>query len=160
MKVSTTELGIVALVIGYIAFYTHPVPYHIKDFLSSPVGTLIALLAILGITVYKSLIIGVFLAIAFIMSVGNLTEYLDPADQTPTNTQPSNKAPAPENNGALMKMLGKSIEKAGKKEEHKLDRISQHHQKKGTQPPPKPQSTSPPKPNTPNMKVMETFASV
>ncbi len=159
MKVSSLELGIVVLVIGYIAFYTHPVPSHIKDFLSSPVGIVIALLSIFGVTVYKSLIIGVFLTIAFLMSVGSVTEYLDSSEQTPTKEQPSNKAPAPENNGALMKMLGKTLEKAGEKKEHKVDRLSQHHQKKGTQPHPKTSSPTPPKANTPNMKVMETFAS-
>ena len=163
MRVSSLELGLVALVIGYIAFYTHPVPSHIHDFLRSPVGSVIALLAIFSVAVYKSLIVGVFLAIAFVMSVTSVTEYLDSAEQTPTTqSQPSNKAPTPEASGALMKMLGKEIEKAGNndgKKEHRLDRLAKHHQKKGTPPPTKPISVAPPKANTPNLKTMETFAS-
>jgi hypothetical protein len=156
MRVSSVELGIVALLIGYVAFYTHPVPSHIKDFLSSPVGTVIALLSILGVAVYKSLIVGVFLGIAFIMSVNSVTEYLDEKEQTPTTpekAQPSNKAPAPEAVGALMKLLGK------KPEAHKGERLEAHHQKKGTAPEPKVPAVANPKPNTPNLKTMETFAS-
>jgi hypothetical protein len=154
MRVSSVELGIVALLIGYVAFYTHPPPSHIKDFLSSPVGTVIALLSILGVTVYKSLVIGVFLAIAFIMTIRSVTEYLDEKDQKPVEkAQPSNKAPAPEAVGALMKMLGK------KPEAHKGDRLEQQQQKKGTPPAPKVPAVAPPKANTPNLKTMETFAS-
>lgn len=152
MRVSSVELGIVALLIGYVAFYTHPAPSHLKDFLSSPVGTVIALLGIFGVAVYRSLIVGVFLAIAFVMTVRSVTEYLDEKDQTPEKAQPSNKAPAPEAVGALMKMLGKTPE-------HKGDRLESQHQKKGTAPAPKVPAVTNPKPNTPNLKTMETFAS-
>jgi Ca2+/Na+ antiporter len=155
MRVSSLELGIVVLLIGYVAFYTHPAPSHIKDFLSSPVGTVVALLSILGVAVYKSLVVGVFLAIAFVMTVHSVTEYLDEKEQKPApeKAQPSNKAPAPEMTGALMKMLGK------KPEPHKGDRLEQHHQKKGTHSGQKVPAVTPPKPNTPNLKTMETFAS-
>ena len=157
MRVSSLELGIVALLIGYVAFYTHPAPSHLKDFLSSPVGTVIALLGIFGVTVYKSLVIGVFLAIAFVMTVGSVTEYLDEKDQTPKTpekAQPhASGTPSPQMTGALMKMLG------NKPNPHKGDRLDSHAQKKGTAPPTKPPSIAPPKANTPNLKTMETFAS-
>ena len=163
MRVSSLELGVVALLIGYIAFYTHPPPSHIKDFLSSPVGTVIALLGIFGVAVYKSLVVGVFLAIAFVMTVHSVTEYLDSKEQTPTTkpeaAQPSTKmTPPPANVGSLMKMLG--TDNAGSKPNpHKGDRLDQHSQKKGTAPAAKIASPSPPKGHMPNPKTMETFAS-
>ena len=163
MRVSSLELGVVALLIGYVAFYTHPPPSHIKDFLSSPVGTVIALLGIFAVAVYKSLVVGVFLGIAFIMTVHSVTEYLDPKEQTPTTknepAQPSSKmTPTPANVGALMKMLGG--DKAGAKPNpHKGDRLDQHTQKKGTAPAPKVASPTAPKAHMPNPKTMETFAS-
>jgi hypothetical protein len=159
MRVSSVELGIVALIIGYVAFYTHPVPSHLKDFLSSPVGTVIALLGIFGVAVYKSLLVGVFLAIAFVMSVGSVTEYLDEKDQTPKPAAPekaqphANATPSPATTGALMKMLG------NKPNPHKGDRLDSHAQKKGTAPAPKVASPNPPKGHMPNPKTMETFAS-
>jgi hypothetical protein len=74
MRLTQIELGLTLLIIGYIAFYTHPVPSHINDFLSSPVGSVVALLGVLYVTVYKSFIVGIFLAIAYLVSVGQITE--------------------------------------------------------------------------------------
>jgi hypothetical protein len=106
MRVSTPELGLVALIIGYVAFFTHPVPHQLKSLLSSPVGIVIALVGIFAVTVYKSLIVGVFLAIAFIMSVGGITEYLDPKEQTPsTPDQPKSAGVHPPVNIDAMKSL-------------------------------------------------------
>jgi hypothetical protein len=156
MRVSSVELGVVALLIGYIAFYTHPPPSHLKDFLSSPVGTIIALLSIFGVAVYKSLVVGVFLGIAFVMTVHSVTEYLDEKEQSPSpkpvDVQPSSKAPSPEATGALMKLLGGPNPSKG-------DRLAQHTQKKGTAPTQKVDSPTPPKGHVSNPKTMETFAS-
>uniref|UniRef100_A0A6C0CHB6 Uncharacterized protein n=1 Tax=viral metagenome TaxID=1070528 RepID=A0A6C0CHB6_9ZZZZ len=83
MRLSTPELVSVGLLIVYVAFFTHPAPQFIKTVLSSPVGHAVALLAILYVTVYKSLITGVFLAIAYLMTASSVTEHLDPKHQTP-----------------------------------------------------------------------------
>lgn len=123
MKASMQELVVVALLIGYVAFYTHPPPRHIQDFLSSPVGTVVALGGVLAVTMYKSLLVGVFLAIAFVMTVGNVTEYLDPKQQKPEHEQPKSAGvPTPEVSG-LVKALMKGD-----------TRLPQHSQKKGTPP--------------------------
>ena len=74
MKLSQTELVVVGLLIAYTAFFSHPPPSHIKDFLSSPVGHAVFLLGIVYITVYKSLIIGIFAGIAYVMTAANTTE--------------------------------------------------------------------------------------
>jgi hypothetical protein len=155
MRVTTTEFALVALLIGYVGFYTHPPPAHIKDFLSSPVGTIIALVGILGVTVYKSLIVGVFLAIAFVMTVGSVTEYLDPKEQKPKEPeQPKSAGVAPpELHGALKALLSST----GKPSASKGDRMPQLAQKKGTAPMKSTPPVMPPKGSAP--KAIETFAS-
>jgi hypothetical protein len=106
MRVSSVELGLVAILIGYVAFYTHPVPRFLQSFLASPVGIVVALGTIFAVTVYNSLIVGVFLAIAFVMSVNGVTEYLDPTEQKPEDKpQPKSAGvPAPSMSGVLKGM--------------------------------------------------------
>jgi len=150
MRVSQVELGIVALLIGYVAFYTHPPPRYLQDFLSSPVGVVVALGGILAVTVYKSLIVGVFLAVAFVMSVNQVTEYMDPKEQA---VQPKSAGVAqPEATGALKSLL------AGAKPAFKGDnRLPTTAQKKGTPPMQSTPSIAPPKSSPP--KSVEHFAS-
>lgn len=106
MKLQQYELGIVALLIGYIAFFTHPPPEHIQNFLQSPVGKIVALLGVLYVLVYCSLIVGLFLGIAFVSSV-KVTEYLDPAQQKPTPISAKSAAgvPAPQVKDALAGLM-------------------------------------------------------
>lgn len=138
MKLTTTELGVVALLIAYVAFFTHPTPPHIADFLSSPVGKVLGLLGVLYVTVYQSTIVGIFLAVAYLMSLGSTTEYMDPAEQKPKKEpeQPKSKGVAPPAvTGALKSMLTKGD-----------TRLPQIGQKKGT-PAAKPVETAPVKPS-------------
>lgn len=157
MRVSGIELGIVALLIGYVAFYTHPAPTHIQDFLSSPVGTVIALCGILAITVYRSLIVGVFLAIAFVMTVSGVTEYMDPKEQTPKtapSVQPKSAGVAqPEMAGALKSLLA-GVGKPAFKGDNRLSALAQ---KKGSPPLSSTPPVMPPKSSPP--KSVEHFAS-
>lgn len=146
MRLSQTELIVVGLVIVYIAFFCHPPPSHIKDLLASPVGHGLALLAILYVTVYQSLIVGVFLGIAYVMTATSVTEYLDAKDQKPKDApkQPtSSGVPSPALTGALASLL--------KKGDVRLP------QKTGKSDTTKPHTTSPVKP-TPPSKI-EHFAS-
>jgi hypothetical protein len=88
MKLSQTEVVVVVLLIAYIAFFSHPPPEHIRDFLSSPVGHAVLLLGIVYVTVYKSLIIGIFAGIAYVMTAAKTTEYFPPNPTTSTETAP------------------------------------------------------------------------
>lgn len=138
MRLTTTELGVVALLIAYVAFFTHPTPPHIADFLSSAVGKVLGLLGVLYVTVYQSTIVGIFLAVAYLMSVGAVTEYMDPKEQTPKKEpeQPKSKGVAPPDvTGVLKSMLTKGD-----------TRLPQIGQKKGT-PASKPAETVPVKPS-------------
>jgi hypothetical protein len=83
MKLSQTELVVIGLIILYVAFFSNPPPAHIKDFMSSPVGHAVSLLAILYVTVYRSMVVGVFLGIAYVMTASKTTEYLDSNEQKP-----------------------------------------------------------------------------
>jgi hypothetical protein len=149
MKLSTTELVVVGLLIVYVAFFTHPPPSHIKDFLGSPVGHALFLAVILWVAAYKSLIVGVFLGIAYIMTAKSVTEYLDPTEQKPDDK----KAAQPKTAGVpepVVADLIKDIMKKGDK--------PAHHAKAGksvTTPPP---ATQDPKPATASSTV-EKFAS-
>jgi hypothetical protein len=95
MKLSQTELIVVGLLIVFIAFFTNPPPSHIKDFMSSPVGHLVLLAGILYVTVYKSLVIGVFAGIAYLMLAARTTEYLDAEEQKPEEKKLSSEVSAP-----------------------------------------------------------------
>jgi len=155
MRVTQVELVIVALLIGYVAFYTHPAPKHLQDFLSTPVGNVIALGGILYVTVYHSLVVGVFVAIAYIMTVNAVTEYLDPNEQKPADPeQPkSTGVSPPEVNGALKALLKGTNKPAFKGD----NRLPQTAQKKGTAPVHSTPPVAPPKASPP--KTVETFAS-
>jgi hypothetical protein len=144
MRLQPFELGLVVLVIGYIAFYTNPPPRHIADFVSSPVGSVITLLGVLYVTTYQSLVVGVFLALAYIMTVKRLTEYLE------------NPSTADITKLAEMVKSAETLTKATEpvKGDTRLDSVSQ---KKGTPLPELPVTTSVPKPDS--GKVEEHFAS-
>ena len=111
MKLSQVELVSVGLIILYVAFFSHPPPSHVKDFLSSPVGHAVFLAAILYVTVYKSLIVGVFLGIAYVMTAASTTEYLNPKEQKPTMAPPAKVPPksagVPAPTSSIKDILGK-----------------------------------------------------
>ena len=160
MRLTQIELGLTALIIVYIAFYTHPVPSHISDFMSSPVGSIVTLLAVLYVTVYKSLVVGVFLGIAYLVSVGQITEYLDPKEQKPVEKpQPKSNGVSPAEAQGVLKALTANLGKgapANTKPAFKGDtKLPIEVQKKGTQES-KPTETAVPK-ATPT-KSLEHFA--
>jgi len=138
------------LITAYIAFYTNPPPSHIADFLSSSIGKAIALIGVGLVTVCYSCIVGIFLAIAFLMSAGRVTEYLDEKEQK----QPSSKGvPAPEMKGALASMLKGHTGPAFKGD----NRLPSSSNKKGTAPSHASKAAAPPK--GVSHKAIETFAS-
>ena len=150
MKLSQTELVVVGLLIVYIAFFTHPPPSHIKDFLGSPVGHAIVLGVLVWVTAYKSLIIGVFMGLAYLMTAKSVTEYLDASEQTPDPKKPAKPQPksaaVPE---PVVADLIKDIMKKGDK--------PAHHAKAGksvTAPPP---ATQEPKPSS-DSNAVEKYA--
>jgi hypothetical protein len=146
MKLSLTELVVVGLVIVYIAFFTHPPPSHIKDFLGSPVGHAIFLGVLVWVTAYKSLVVGVFLGVAYLMTAKSVTEYLDPTEQKPAAPKPQpTSAAVPE---PVVADLIKDIMKKGDK--------PAHHAKAGKSVTAPPKATQEPKPADPN-NVVEKF---
>ena len=156
MRLTQLEIGAVVLIIGYIAFFTHPPPAHLADFLSTPVGKILALVGILYVTSYHSLIVGVFLVVAYIMSIGPITEYLDPKEQTPKKEaeQPKSKGVSPpEVKSALSELIKAQTGPAFKGD----NRLPTAGQKKGTAAAPVAKSVTPPKPSAPT--TVEHFAS-
>jgi hypothetical protein len=117
MKLTQTELVLVVLLIAYVSFFTHPPPLFVKQFFATPVGHALFLLALLGVAAYKSLIVGVFMGVAYIMTATSVTEYLDPTEQAPkAPVKPQPKAsgiPAP-----VVADLLKDIMKKGDKPAH------------------------------------------
>jgi hypothetical protein len=109
MRVSSNEWIVLAVIIVYIAFFTHPPPSHIQDFLNTPVGHIVALLSIAYVLVYKSFISGLFLAVAYVMTVNSVTEYMDEKQQKPKAEEPpqpkSSGVPPPSITGMLQSKL-------------------------------------------------------
>lgn len=123
MKLSQTELVALGTIIVYIAFFTHPVPSVISGVLATPIGHAVVLLLTLYVLAYQSLVVGIFLVIAYVMSTGGVTEYLDEAEQTPKKAEPkqpkSSGVPPPAITGLmaqLMKGDTRLPQKAGKTE--------------------------------------------
>lgn len=142
MKLSQVELILVVLVIVYVAFFTHPVPQFITAVFKSPVGHALALGAILYVTVYESLVVAIFLAIAYIMTNTQVTEYME---AKPEPAQPSSSGvPMPEMKSMIEKLI---------KGDTRLPQVSQ---KKGAEVKKLGESV-PPKGSHP--KSLETFAS-
>lgn len=103
MKTGKIELGLTFLVILYIAFVGRRPPLHLQDFVSSSVGSIITLLAVLYVLAYQSLLLGVFLGIAYIVTVQNVTEYLDEKEQKPE--QPKSNSVTPSATGVLKGLM-------------------------------------------------------
>jgi hypothetical protein len=142
MKLSQVELILVVLVIIYVSFFTHPVPQFITALFKSPVGHALALGAILYVTVYESLIVAIFLAIAYIMTNAQVTEYMD------NKPEPKQPASAGVPQAAMKGMIDKLM-----KGDTRLPQISQ---KKGTESKKSPETATP---KGSHSKSLETFAS-
>jgi len=109
MKIGKVELIVVAGVIVYVAFFAHPPPTIVSTVLSNPFGQVAILGAIVYTVVYHSPIIGIFLAIAYIMSTGAVFEYLDKDEQKPKEKAPpkSTGVPPPAVTGLLNSLMKK-----------------------------------------------------
>jgi hypothetical protein len=143
MKI-TTEYLVVAAIIVYIAFFTHPPPMFVSIMLKSPVGQVLALLGVVAVFM-KSEPIGLLLGVAYLTSSYPVLEYLDASEQKPApKEQPKSGAAKPEKKKVLETIL------AGKS-----GKLSQEKGKDVTTPPP---STNSVKPHM-DSKVMEKFSS-
>jgi hypothetical protein len=113
MKIAQTELLVVACVIVYVAFFAHPPPKFVQTLLSSPVGHALALAGIVYVVVYQSVVVGIFLGIAYITSTSGVFEYLDEEEQKPKEEE----KPQPKSSGVppppVMDMLNKAMKKKG-----------------------------------------------
>ena len=104
MKLSQIELGSVAAIVAYVAFFSHPPPRFVSTVLESPVGQALVLAAVLYVSTQKSMIVGLFMGIAYLVSSFPALEYLDEKDQKPKEEkkQPDSGAPKVD-----MKSIGK-----------------------------------------------------
>jgi len=153
MKLSQIELGSIAGLVLYVAFFTHPPPSFVRSVLSHPVGQVLALLGILYVTSQKSVAIGLFLAIAYVTSSFNVLEYLDEKEQKPTEKeQPKSGAPKPD-----LKSIGKLADmmKGMNMPPNKGGKLTAEAGKSVTTPPPP--GPTPPKPHS-DPKVTEKFS--
>jgi len=147
MKLTEVELALVGLLIVYVAFFTNPVPLFLKSLFESPVGHAVALGGILYVFVYHSLVVGVFLAIAYVMTTKHVTEYMTNENKPEAPKQPTAEGVA---KPSLHGIVGASMPG----EKMRLPSIAQ---KKGTPPPSKLPEVTPPKPL--HTQAHETFAS-
>jgi hypothetical protein len=138
MKLTQEELVLVGLLIVYIAFFTHPVPKFLAEVFRSPVGHAVALGGILYVTVYQSLIVGVFMAIAYVMSNSQVTEYMENPKQVEPPQPKSEGVHPPAVTGAIASLLKKGD-----------TRPPSHSSKKGVNVP-KPPETKEVKPKAPS----------
>ena len=148
MNLTQLELVVVGLIIVYIAFFTNPVPLFLQSLFESPVGHALALCGILYTFVYQSFTIGIFLAIAYVMTTKHVSEHMtDNKKAEAPKQQPTSEGVA---KPALHGVLGASM--PGEKM-----RLPSTAQKKGTPPPSKVPEVTSPKPA--HTQTQETFAS-
>jgi hypothetical protein len=104
MKLSTSESVALGLIVVYVAFFTHPPPTAVSQVFSNPLGHVAALLLVLFAT-SKSHIVGLFLAIAYLLSTNTTLEYFE---APPAKPQPSSSMVTPANAKAILAgLLGK-----------------------------------------------------
>jgi hypothetical protein len=114
MKLSMGELTYLGVIGLYIAFATNPPPTLVSNFVSTPLGLLLSLGVVVFLAVKCSTIVGVFAAIALLMSQQPAFEYFESKDKKQDEQPTSSGVPKPEISGALGRLLqtaGKSITK-------------------------------------------------
>jgi len=89
MRFTQGELLAVVGVIVYVAFFTHPPPAFVMNVVGNPVGQALCLLGILYVSMRISHVIALLLAIAFLVSVNPVLEYLDEKEQKPAQKKAS-----------------------------------------------------------------------
>jgi len=109
MRLSRNKLIAIGTIILYIAFFTNPPPSHVQNLLESSFGHIAILLGIFYVAAYQSLLVSVFLGIAYIMTARNVTEYLDEKEQAPPKeeTITAEGVPDPAMPDALQNLLNK-----------------------------------------------------
>lgn len=115
MRFTQGELLAVVGVIVYVAFFTHPPPAFVMNVVGNPVGQALCLLGILYVSMRISHVIALLLAIAFLVSVNPVLEYLDEKEQKPAQKK-SAAVPAPPIGDLLQKLMkgDRLPQKAGK----------------------------------------------
>ena len=103
MKITPQYLVIAGLIL-YIAFFTHPPPLFVTTILKSSVGQVVVLLAVVGVFM-KSQPIGLLAGVAYLTSSYPVLEYLDEKEQAPKKEQPKSGAPKPGMKNKLMGIL-------------------------------------------------------
>jgi large-conductance mechanosensitive channel len=148
MRLSQLEMVLVGLLIVYLAFFSNPAPSFISSILDNPVGKVVALLGVVYVTVYQSLIVGVFMAVAFIMSVSKMTEYMESPNKKEKKQPSSNMASMTEAKDIIKSMMQKG------------DKLPTMQGKDVTAAPPAKEKPKPAVPVPPKGKVgIEKFAS-
>ena len=89
----TSDLLVVAGLIAYIAFFTHPPPAFVSTVLSSPVGQVVVLVGVVFASTKKPLV-GLFLGLAYLASSYPVLEYMD--NKKEEKEQPKSGAPKPD----------------------------------------------------------------
>lgn len=118
MKITSQYLVIAGLV-AYIAFFTHPPPRFVSIVLASPVGQILVLLGVVA-AFMKNQPIGLLCGVAYLVSTAPVFEHLDATEQGPKKPQPKSGAPKPDmaQIGKLASMLsgkgGKLPQEKGK----------------------------------------------
>ena len=141
------EYLVVAALIAYTAFFTHPPPYFVSQVLSNPVGQVLVLVGIV-LAATMSRLVALFLGIAFLVSSNPALEHMENKKE---KEQPKSGAPKPDmaQIGKLASMLSGKGLMAGKSEKLPQEKG------KDVQAPPPPTTTV--KPHT-DPKVTEKFS--
>ncbi len=117
MRFTQGEILAIVGVILYVAFFTHPPPLFIVNIVNNPVGQAISLLVILYVSMRISHVVALLLAVAFLVSINPVLEYLDEKEQKPAHK----KTPAPPVEDILQKLMkgNRMPQKSGKDVEKK-----------------------------------------
>jgi hypothetical protein len=97
------ELALLAGIIIYIAFFTHPPPRFVSMVLENPIGQLVVLAGVVFVAT-KHALIALFLGIAFLMSSYPNYEYMD--NPKKDEKKDDKKLPDMAQIGKLAQMLG------------------------------------------------------
>jgi hypothetical protein len=99
------ELALLAGIIIYIAFFTHPPPRFVSMVLENPIGQLLVLAGVVFVAT-KHALVALFLGIAFLMSSYPNYEYMDNPKKDKKDDKKDEKVPDMAQIGKLAQMLG------------------------------------------------------
>lgn len=114
MKLTQVDYVVLASVILYVAFFTHPPPAIVKSILSTPWGHIASLVGVVLVSMKVSTLAGMFVGIAYLLSSNPTLEYFEEKKKEDKEEKEQPSSGAPDVKTELKGAAGKILSQMGK----------------------------------------------